>query len=137
MTGTYSQCQGTQGEEARWAWLIWADLPEGERQEWGLEGEQTERRHEGITSGWDSLSKNQGGPIVRGSLLKSAAWQGEKIQVRKMGGKGQINRVYQAVQRFHCLTSEFTPDLGSSQSALSVVEHRSRIMKAEFLGRWL
>lgn len=118
--------------------MIWADLPEGERPEWSLEGEQTKRRCEGITSGWDSLSENQGGAIVRGSLLKSAAWQGEKIQVRKVGGKGQVNRVYQAVRRFHCLTSEFTPDLGSSQSALSVVEHRSRIiLKAEFLGRWL
>lgn len=69
---------------------------------------------------------------MRGSLLESAAWQGEMIQVRKVGGNGQINRVYQAVRRFCCLASEFTPDLGSRPGPLSVVEHRSRIMKAEF-----
>lgn len=69
---------------------------------------------------------------MHGSLLESTAWRGEKIQVQKVGGKGQRNRAYQAAQGLRCLASEFTLDLGSSQGALSVVEQRSGIMKAEF-----
>ena len=88
--GTYSQHHGARGEEARRAWLIWADLPEGET--CAPPGGWTDRqsRREGITGSRDSLSKHRGGGIVRGSLLESTAWQGEKIQVQKVAGKGQV-----------------------------------------------
>lgn len=52
------------------------------------------------------------------SFLESRAWLGEKIRVWRVGGKGQINRAYQAVPGLCCLASEFRLYLGSSQDPI-------------------
>lgn len=131
--GAYRQQQGTWGEEARRACLIWADLPEEERHERGLKGGQTERAgvRASPAAGTSCTKTEEAGLYVAASSRTQPA-RGENIQARKVGGKGQINRAFQAVRGLRCLASPFTLDLGSSQGPLSVVEQRSKTMKAEF-----